>query len=604
MIKLPRDQVVAANSDCNYCRIRQDDRDYYFFVMSADWRARRTVAFHLSMDTINTWWDELSWNAKTTIQRQHGDRFSGVIRNPGDDTVAALIRKIDRYNEGFNPTLTTGTDNYPLLSDDLGDKDLDWYLIYKTRDGITVNDVTNPVSAFVLASESLLVERGSGGGVDYSAKTSEYAPGDTIAWITEQMFEEGAEKKVSFWDSKTHATLEYTFGQEHPNKPGIFLRAMSISGEPEINWKYTLYYYTGNSYPYSFAQKDVFPHNFNGNNIVSFTNLLQYRRTSLSEKDTESLNVMNSFSDIITLGTQPTRTIPFDQFDRSDSRISRIIKLPYPPCDLVESNDGVTHFPPEWEYNIGYKGMELPLSNQEFTSLLTEISLEDQFVIGLGTPPATFNEYLNYGMESKLYSSEFYNLSLMYDNVSHQVKLERLELYPTDPYSDNPVVPRIRPRFYVSNTMSSNFLFDIDYTNIMKRDPEYPYDNYLLSTRNNEMSIFSSGYVDYLRNGYNYDQEANRQAARQQIISAAIAVAGAVGAVYTGGASIAAAGAGIAALKLGAQGYAENAHFYQAAMVDGVPTRRVPSQGELRLLKGTLGTKEEIMTMQEGAIAD
>lgn len=50
------------------------------------------------MDTINTWWDDLKWNGKTTISRQHMDRWLGKD--------GSLLRnRIDRYSEGFNPTL-------------------------------------------------------------------------------------------------------------------------------------------------------------------------------------------------------------------------------------------------------------------------------------------------------------------------------------------------------------------------------------------------------------------------------------------------------------------------------------------------------------------
>lgn len=147
----------------------------------------------------------------------------------------------------------------------------------------------------------------------------------------------------------------------------------------------------------------------------------------------------------------------------------------------------------------------------------------------------------------------------MYDNVSHQVKLERLE-----PYSPNEnFIPRIEPKFYVSNSMSSNFLFDIQYGSAI-RSPEFPYDNYLLSTRNNEMTIFSSGYIDYLRNGYNYDQEANKQAARQQIIGSVINTVGAAASIYTGGASIFAANSVNAAYQSIAQQAYEEATGYGA----------------------------------------
>ena len=33
------------------------------------------------------------------------------------------------------------------------------------------------------------------------------------------------------------------------------------------------------------------------------------------------------------------------------------------------------------------------------------------------------------------------------------------------------------------------------------------YENYLLINRNNEETIFSNDYLNYIRNGYNYDQK-------------------------------------------------------------------------------------------------
>lgn len=145
--------------------------------MSADWRARRTVAFHLSMDTINTWWDELSWNAKTTIQRQHGDRFDKFLTN-GSKT--RLIRKIDYYNEGINPILNHNKGSELLRSEVLPDTVLNWYLIYKTKDSLSPDDTTNPVSAMLLTDQSLLVERSAGTPDIYEYYISSICPDHTI----------------------------------------------------------------------------------------------------------------------------------------------------------------------------------------------------------------------------------------------------------------------------------------------------------------------------------------------------------------------------------------------------------------------------------------
>lgn len=97
-IKIKADQSLVANKQYNYARIEQDGRPYYFFINSADWVARKTVALNLVMDTINTWWDDLKWNGKTTISRQHMDRWLGMDGS-------SLRNRIDHYSEGFNPTL-------------------------------------------------------------------------------------------------------------------------------------------------------------------------------------------------------------------------------------------------------------------------------------------------------------------------------------------------------------------------------------------------------------------------------------------------------------------------------------------------------------------
>lgn len=70
------------------------------------------------------------------------------------------------------------------------------------------------------------------------------------------------------------------------------------------------------------------------------------------------------------------------------------------------------------------------------------------------------------------------------------------------------------------------------------------YEDYLLVTRNNEETIFSSDYLNYLRNGYNYDKKVKSEQATVSYAMGALQVAGAaasfVAAAFTGGASAAA----------------------------------------------------------------
>lgn len=142
-IKVAMDQQAVAEKEFNYACIEQDGRAYYFFLNGARWVAKKTVAFDLVMDTINTWWDDLVWNGKTTISRQHMDRFSSI-------SGGSLTNRIDRYNEGFNPTLNNEQVTYQVDG-------VTCYIVYKTRDGITQNDIVNPISATVYYDEAKLI---------------------------------------------------------------------------------------------------------------------------------------------------------------------------------------------------------------------------------------------------------------------------------------------------------------------------------------------------------------------------------------------------------------------------------------------------------------
>ena len=62
-------------------------------------------------------------------------------------------------------------------------------------------------------------------------------------------------------------------------------------------------------------------------------------------------------------------------------------------------------------------------------------------------------------------------------------------------------------KFALSNAISSDMMFKLDWTtgSYIKQNK---YDGTMVSSRNMEKPIYTNGYVDYLRNGYNWDQVA------------------------------------------------------------------------------------------------
>ena len=56
---------------------------YYYFIMNAEWLADGTCRLTIALDTLNTWWNDITnnLNDKTHITRQHRDRFVKHAQN-------------------------------------------------------------------------------------------------------------------------------------------------------------------------------------------------------------------------------------------------------------------------------------------------------------------------------------------------------------------------------------------------------------------------------------------------------------------------------------------------------------------------------------------
>ena len=151
-IKVPMPQgVISGHSLGNYVRIEQDNKVWYYFIMNTDWKSANTVELKLSIDSINTFRNDLTWSDKTSIQREHEDRF---YKQPNSNI---LIRRIDPEKEQINSEKTL-IDSFPVYQ---ANKNFDWYLIYKTRDDLSPSNPNNPIYCYTIASEPLTISKGS-----------------------------------------------------------------------------------------------------------------------------------------------------------------------------------------------------------------------------------------------------------------------------------------------------------------------------------------------------------------------------------------------------------------------------------------------------------
>ena len=96
----------------------------------------------------------------------------------------------------------------------------------------------------------------------------------------------------------------------------------------------------------------------------------------------------------------------------------------------------------------------------------------------------------------------------MYDNFSKEIRYEDLS-YSTSSATDNAVAKNFQITFCPSNNISSKLMFKIVPNSSTNYNRMVDYEDYLMSSRNLELMKINDEYLNYIRNGYNYDTKAH-----------------------------------------------------------------------------------------------
>lgn len=184
----------------------------------------------------------------------------------------------------------------------------------------------------------------------------------------------------------------------------------------------------------------------------------------------------------------------FSDFDNSNPRISKIIELPYCPVIVSKNSDTGVYSFNGCEINYGYNILKVNLKNLS-QLVTTDSRISELLYLTINNPTA--KDSPNLTLESKLYSSEFYDFAYYYDTDKMPIRLEDVT-----PYSQN---CKIQINYAQTLSMNSDKQFKFivnngDYNEIQ------PFEMYLNCARNTERLVLNSSYADYLKNGYNYDQ--------------------------------------------------------------------------------------------------
>ena len=438
----------------------------------------------------------------TKITRQHKDRFYQEYYDTQRPQLAT--RKIDL------PSEITGLTKYRTNSTSVsGNTNLKWYLVYANDpDETGVGDNNEPVAGYVMPSES----------VKFYGLHSTYGP---------QYFNTGDLGDIYLIKENVTLTLTTTTNNtvtlQTTNTQTYYISTVPMN--------------TGN-YFNVIGKGDTSTQSY-GCTAIGFSGLVHlayYDKVQASELLNLSVSALlqvarNSETTLICTSSGSYTVDSINAVDRTSSSLIKIIECPYEPFTLVAKDDGYllndglyVNLVPNLK-KTPVTALKLDNLTQEFLTSLHSYSLSDFTCI---IPLAKDRQYAKKDVkyESKLYHSDFHNVIFNYDSFTKDIPLENIE-----PSSlDNPY---FKIKYKQANTITSNLGFKFEIAQGTQKVNDV-FGEYLLCNRNNESQIFNSSYLNYLRNGYNYDTKAKNLQTAQSWVSTGVSIAGGIASVILG----------------------------------------------------------------------
>ena len=568
-INKPQSITYPKANEFNYCRIETtfegskitSGHPAFYYVQEVSQVDQNTVRLAMKLDVLNTFFTE--WKNKfaegTFIARAHEKRFA---LHSSDSSSVTLANLFDRRPEGDNPPLITRPGSVETIYDekieDENDKDLKFYLIYRTaNDGRPCVDLA--------ASKQLKIGEGSTGQA-YVLNTSQMVAGRYYYLIGEIDFSiAGSESTYTttgttgIWSGFSNATRTYSgegFLVFWKESIGVsdYVCFKFISSSDDVNAESGSFYELQNMPNLTDGDKRFRCTKTDGTAVITISKGLRlYYSTTITYDQAEILNFQYTQIDAGTYAPEYLGAI--SQLDKTDSRLVKVVECPYCPVEFTFDHETDVY---DFEHN------EFPtVSENENPRFLRSYDVGSEFVApyikgfdlsDLAFQTATKTQLANpsqhFLTDPKSLTSPYFALTFYYDNFAKQLKLEDYEykkLLGRDSF-------RINLRYKQSNSVSSALCFSFSDVPLFSAYSlgitEENFPNYLIANRNNEVTLFSSEYLNYMRNGYNYDKKKMEEQLAQQGMTAAIQAISSIISFFlsptTGGLS-AATGVGLAA---------------------------------------------------------
>ena len=523
----------------NYCKIRNKERIsnavqppfqyFYYFIVDKRWISSEAIELTLRMDTLNSLKSYVSLSEKTTILRQHKNRWKNA------SSPELYLPVVDLYSEGIEPVLfkKQEVDLYQQEDDEFVEGN--WYLIYRSH----TDDENSPIDILLCGDSDIPVDvsavSGYTGNFNLSIdRDAGYDPSYVIYGGDANI---GCKMTFKYWTSRKeydYASFTITASNQciFLTRRRIYFGTVDASGYTITHW----YEYT------SLANKSFEEVEFEGikclRQDIPNSVLIPARPTNLTTTIISSMHENSKIKNYV--GAQGTIE-PIDAVNRTDPKLLKIIKLPYRPLNFSFNASGVlTSLPAGWTY----EGTLVDFPHMlRYTEENTTKALSHNFFLFGDDEYESPYEILEYESQSnrgkrisksdhyetKLLHSDYLVQKFVYDSFAFNF---RAELMDTDGAPQT-----LYTTFSVSLTMSSKFMFQFPLTTFgsgLKLDTQ-DYSGMAYVVRNNELPIFNSAYLNYIRTGYNYDIKTRNRQLSSNIVLGSLSLIGAVASAVGGG---------------------------------------------------------------------
>ena len=445
---------------------------------------------------------------------------SGKVAFDGNE----FYRNIDYVNENINPLLQCGNANGTKIENNKSLLRGDWYLLYRNQNNPDPDNLVNPVDCFLIPSSNKAVSIGVITSGQINANSLEfgklyYIPLHVVGSNNANLDAEAYNQTITLSNGITLGTTTDV------NDFTYVVIGKSSEGKLEIC--------------YNNVQYDAGDNEFIYNSQTIYGDLdyivINQSPTYYADSNTAGLSPYTIFETLLSTVNRKTFTYnstgkhinKIDLLDRADPKNIKLIKLPYCPYDFTITSSKIDVANSDWNYTeltqsngITINCLKLTDLNTKFNSSIT-LTLNTQeplHDLKLTFTPSINDTRLGSDYESKLFNSEFYRPTYVYDSFSYVVQMEKLNInsYINSQY--------LKINFDMTKTINSRFMFTFD--SLKFRLSAESYAKYMPIARNNEEVLYNVPYINYIRTGFNYDVKSKNLSNASNWIGAGLSLTG------------------------------------------------------------------------------